>query len=283
MSAPTPQQIRDIFGENLKALIGKDNSVSQVCRDIGVNRSQFSRYLAHESHPRPDVLARICEHFGVDARILTEPLDTLRRADIEHPDPTLKFPTILARMRAFDHDIMPDGFYRIVRPAFTVPDAASAALVVMSSLPDKSKRVVSSIDSVHFGDLDQQLPWPQRRTTALAIQQTIGTALLFTSSTQRQAQSLCYFTHGHDASGSLFFGYMAMMRSNEPVHAQVLPAIMERYGDRLGDGMRARRRCGVFDYGALRTTERNYFESWNPLGPFTARWQSNAFRHLGRT
>ncbi len=70
MRAPTPQQVRDRFGKNLRILISREPSVSQVCRNIGVNRTQFLRYLSGEAHPRPDVLQRICKHFGVDARIL---------------------------------------------------------------------------------------------------------------------------------------------------------------------------------------------------------------------
>lgn len=280
MSKATPQEVRDIFGNNLKNLIQTRGSVSQVCRDIGVNRTQFARYLAHEAHPRPDVLLRICTHFGVDARILTQPLDELRNADRRMPRPELNFPAFLDRLQSFDHGLMPDGYYRLVRPAFTVRDTASAALVVMTTLADQSKRVVSSIDSVHFGDQDQRLTWPSRRTTALAFQQAIGTAFLFTSNARRQAQALTYFTHGHDAAGTLFFGFMAMMRSNESLHAQVLPAILERYGDKIADGVRARRRCGVFPYSQLRNSEQHYFEGWNPFGPFAGRWLTSPLRDI---
>lgn len=82
MNLPTPQQLRERFGTNLRVLLKDAVSVSQVCRDIGVNRTQFIRYLSGEAHPRPDVLFKICQYFKVDARILLEPVE-----DIRSPDP----------------------------------------------------------------------------------------------------------------------------------------------------------------------------------------------------
>ncbi|MEL6959829.1 MAG: helix-turn-helix transcriptional regulator [Pseudomonadota bacterium] len=65
---------RDVFSQNLKVLMGDKPNVSQVCRDIGINRTQFNRYLGGTSWPRPDVLVQICTHFDTDARVLTTPL-----------------------------------------------------------------------------------------------------------------------------------------------------------------------------------------------------------------
>ncbi len=48
--------------------------MSEVCRAIGVNRTQFSRYLAGDAFPRPDLLLRLCDYFEVDANILIRPV-----------------------------------------------------------------------------------------------------------------------------------------------------------------------------------------------------------------
>lgn len=45
-----------------------------MCRAIGVNRSQFSRYLLGEACPRPELLLKICNYFGIDANIPIRPL-----------------------------------------------------------------------------------------------------------------------------------------------------------------------------------------------------------------
>lgn len=73
----SPAQLREMFGANLRQLSEEYTSVSALARELGVNRTQFNRYLSGESFPRPDVLARICEFFGVDARVLLEPVDTI--------------------------------------------------------------------------------------------------------------------------------------------------------------------------------------------------------------
>jgi hypothetical protein len=70
-------QLRAIFGANLRTLSASATSIAGLCRDLGINRTQFNRYLVGEAFPRPDVLDQICRFFGVDARILLEPLEVL--------------------------------------------------------------------------------------------------------------------------------------------------------------------------------------------------------------
>ena len=62
-----PAQIRSIFGENLKTLYRETGAVAAICRELDINRTQFNRYLSGESFPRPDILAKICDRFSVDA------------------------------------------------------------------------------------------------------------------------------------------------------------------------------------------------------------------------
>ena len=69
----SPADLRNMFGENLRVLAKKYPSISELSRRLGINRTQFNRYLSGESFPRPDVLDRICSFFKVDARILLEP------------------------------------------------------------------------------------------------------------------------------------------------------------------------------------------------------------------
>jgi transcriptional regulator with XRE-family HTH domain len=59
-----------MFGANLRELSRRYASISDLSRRLDINRTQFNRYLSGESFPRPDVLDKICEFFGVDARIL---------------------------------------------------------------------------------------------------------------------------------------------------------------------------------------------------------------------
>lgn len=51
---------------NLRLLCGYRPSISLVARDLGVNRSQLNRYLSGSSTPRPPLMRRICDYFGVE-------------------------------------------------------------------------------------------------------------------------------------------------------------------------------------------------------------------------
>lgn len=68
---------RQIFARNLRILIGT-RSVSRIAREIGINRTQFNRYLTGETLPQVEVLLRICRAFGTDANILLYPVDAPR-------------------------------------------------------------------------------------------------------------------------------------------------------------------------------------------------------------
>ncbi len=124
----SPADLRKMFGENLRILAKTYPSVSQLCRELGINRTQFNRYLSGESFPRPDVLHRICSFFGVDARILLEPIDTLEteRGVLNHP---LIDDYIGAGMTDIPQDVFPNGFYRFSRLSFTEADLVITGLV----------------------------------------------------------------------------------------------------------------------------------------------------------
>lgn len=67
------------FAENLRLLCSYKASISQVCRDLSINRSQFNRYLAGNSAPRPGLLRKLCDYFGVEPHeILAPPEDFAR-------------------------------------------------------------------------------------------------------------------------------------------------------------------------------------------------------------
>ncbi len=127
----TPSQLRDMFGANLRVLCKRQPSVSAVCRELGINRTQFNRYLSGESFPRPDVLYRICTYFEVDARILLEPLEDVDRTGddiLSHPE----IRTFLSGATALvSEDLLPSGFYRFSRRSFTQQDKFIVGLVLV--------------------------------------------------------------------------------------------------------------------------------------------------------
>lgn len=124
-----PSVLRGIFGENLKILCAPYGSVSALCRELGINRTQFNRYLSGESFPRPDILHQICRFFDVDARILLEPVETIYTTSPEllsHPFLSGFFgsgPT------AVPENVFPSGFYSFVRRSFIDDNLFTIGLV----------------------------------------------------------------------------------------------------------------------------------------------------------
>lgn len=124
-----PIPIRAIFGQNLKALSGAYPSVSEVCRQLDINRAQFNRYLNGESYPRPDMLARICAFFDTDARILTDPIDSItaaRNSLLSHPEIS-DFTDVSTHL--IEETALPSGFYRFSRQSFLYPEKFISGLL----------------------------------------------------------------------------------------------------------------------------------------------------------
>ncbi len=116
--ADDPAALRKVFGQNLRLLCQGYPSISGLCRDLGINRTQFNRYMSGESFPRPDVLHRICGFFGTDARILLEPVATLQpaRGDmVNHPFLRGFFGSATIEV---SQTLFPSGFYRFARRSF---------------------------------------------------------------------------------------------------------------------------------------------------------------------
>ncbi|WP_051390013.1 helix-turn-helix transcriptional regulator [Bradyrhizobium sp. Ec3.3] len=55
------------FAENLRLACSYAPSVSEVCRRLDINRTQFNRYLRAAARPSPNILNRLCDYFGVEA------------------------------------------------------------------------------------------------------------------------------------------------------------------------------------------------------------------------
>lgn len=106
-----------VFGQNLRQLTAQRGSIAGVSADLDISRVQFQRFLKGEAFPKPQVLNRICTYFGVDARILLNPLSN---APLAVPASDGLAPELLAGLtwaiRGNRYPIKPDlmepGLYR---------------------------------------------------------------------------------------------------------------------------------------------------------------------------
>jgi Helix-turn-helix len=113
----SPAELRDIFGENLRVLSKQYPSISELSRRLGINRTQYNRYLSGESFPRPDVLGRICDFFDVDARILLEPVSNISAGGQVLSGPVLA-DFVGVGVNDVPQESFPNGFYRFSRHSF---------------------------------------------------------------------------------------------------------------------------------------------------------------------
>ncbi|WP_313550553.1 helix-turn-helix transcriptional regulator [Pseudomonas sp.] len=56
----------EFLSANLHLLCKHYRSIAEVCRQLGINRAQFNKYLGGKSQPTPYNLKRICDFFGVE-------------------------------------------------------------------------------------------------------------------------------------------------------------------------------------------------------------------------
>lgn len=254
---------RAVFGSNLRELSKRARSIAQLCRDIGINRTQFNRYLSGEAFPRPDVLLRLCRFFNVDARILLQSLEELEvEAIARAPDMTSLEP-LRRKMLDFDHKRTPDGYYRMVRPIATLPGMSVESLLVLKTRPDGTKAIQAAVPKPYYDAVGQVRTWPERRLSGLVFQHNEGISFLFSSATGRMLQ-LCYFSGGFSVLANLYTGYAAFTVSSGSRQAQIVPAILEYLGTDYRLALRTRRRETAAPKKTLSRVTREYFQRWTP-------------------
>ncbi|MBQ4824043.1 helix-turn-helix transcriptional regulator [Leisingera sp. HS039] len=69
----------DDFSRNLRRLCADTGSIAQVCREIGMNRQQFNRYLNGHGLPSAHNLHRIARYFGLEEEALFTPHQDFRQ------------------------------------------------------------------------------------------------------------------------------------------------------------------------------------------------------------
>lgn len=87
-----------VFLDNLRFACSTRRSISLICREIGINRQQFNRYINGEARPSAHNLGRIATFFGVGVQ--------------DFSLPAARFQERLARRAApgFDNGLLSAGF-----------------------------------------------------------------------------------------------------------------------------------------------------------------------------
>lgn len=206
--------IRSVFSENLKQLCDRDGTVTDIARQLGINRAQFVRYLNGESSPRPEILDTICRYFGYDARILLEPLSNLGQAQ---PSVSEAFSVAGMDEDVLIHDTtgLPDGFYKYWKVPFTFKGSVYVTLSHVKTID--GVRYIKTIDhrSFYRDKVVGQYAYRLRRCDGWLFSQRHGHSFLLTYGRNRTT-IYGYLEHAHGFNSHLYAGFTAI--SNPQKH-----------------------------------------------------------------
>lgn len=219
--------IHAIFGRNLRQLIGNGVSVSEVARDIGINRTQLSRYLYGEAFPRPDVLHRICVHFDVDARILTDPIENIRLDDGESvsapagPFDDLDFEPV-------SQSVLPDGFYIEWKSSWTNEGYFTKQLMLVYTDGGTRKTKLKQHVRVQKGPEGKRFSLPLIEHVGAVVAQPRGFAMM-DQGRGHSAVAMTVFRNGFFENEGLYPGYkLSSLVFNRTKHHFKGPTLLER-------------------------------------------------------
>lgn len=240
-STESPAQLRNMFGENLRQLSAPYASISDLSRQLGINRTQFNRYLSGESFPRPDVLARICNFFNVDARVLLEPVDKIETGDDPIANPFLRdfFGTAVSNVT---EDAFPSGFYRFSRRSFTDPSVYIVGLImILREGANTFMRGYESVDSMNLQNLPTNTR--AREFRALVMQQEDGIVLLV-SRRNAMTSSFNYLYRVASFENNFWVGFITRTVPEEVGRPRALRMVYEFIGNKVSDALPVARQSG---------------------------------------
>jgi len=217
-----------IFGENLRILCELRSSVSQVARDLQVNRMQMRRYLSGESFPKPHQLKQFCDYFGVDARILTERLTGEQLAFLEeYGSLQATAPRNPAMQEAMDYigDLgaffaesheLPDGLYLFLARSLFQRDTLTQMHIQIST-KHRARVVRTVVPKQYFealNGIDANLPPRERELRGLVLRIVNGYMLQFYQTNPRRMTAVIFLEPSLRPDLASFEG-MYMLLTNE--------------------------------------------------------------------
>ncbi|THH39222.1 XRE family transcriptional regulator [Aliishimia ponticola] len=231
-----------MFGANLRAMARDYPSISELSRQLDINRTQFNRYLAGESFPRPDVLARICDFFDVDARVLLEPVSnlTMSQSVLEGPELREYFGTGAHPNEAQ----FPSGFYRFTRRSFFAPESYVIGLVRVwrNSQEQCFVRGFEAREAIRQQDLPMTPEYREFRGHILRLEAGIGFVIA-----RRQAQSASYnfLAPVPSFENNFFAGYVSRTVPESVDSERIVRMVYEHLGTTFRRALEAGRGTGL--------------------------------------
>lgn len=244
----SPAQLRSMFGANLRHLAEGHKSVSALARELRINRTQFNRYLSGESFPRPDVLARICDFFDVDARVLLDPVDQIPKSS-----------GVLAlgyledffsdTVQHVSEDDFPSGFYQFSRRSFVKDTEFARGLVYVKRVNDIA--VVRGYEPKVALAMQGIPPAPVAREYRGYVQKVEDGVTLMASRRNGLTASINFLNRVSSFQNNFWVGYVARTVRENPSSTRITRLVYEHLGHDLHKALAAARSAGFCEFEDL--------------------------------
>lgn len=258
----TPAQLRNMFGTNLRQLAQNYSSISALSRDLGINRTQFNRYLSGESFPRPDILSRICDFFDVDARVLLDPVDSISRDKAQTAHPFLAG-FMGQSVQKIPEEQFPGGFYKFSRRSFLKQTDFVTGLVHVSHQGDSTfMRGYEPKGAMAIQGIPPSAQAREYRGYAMRVEEGIA---LFVCRRNGLTGSFNYLNRVTSFENNFWVGYVARtVRENSSSH-RMTRLVYEYLGNKPSAVMGTARRAGFSTYEDLEPFHQRLLQPEDPF------------------
>jgi transcriptional regulator with XRE-family HTH domain len=258
------------FSRNLKLLCGFYSSISEVCRRLDINRTQFNRYLAGGSRPSEYLLNRIADFFSVARDSLFLPPEKFRLMVEARPRSTSTAPLPFQRavellQAASRSDIQQYfGFYYDYYFSMAEPGQVLRAFV----------HIFPYANGVYYKRFERI---PSKKRSKHFVCKYLGTAFFLSDrlflvdyeSLTRNEITLSVYYPTYRVSVSSLAGVKLGVAANDQRQMKCARSIMESLG-KTTDTRRALGSCGLFppDHKSIPSWVIEMIDNSRPLDPF---------------
>tara|TARA_R110002094_G_scaffold178152_4_gene157442 strand:- start:3287 stop:4105 length:819 start_codon:yes stop_codon:yes gene_type:complete len=186
---------RPTFAANLRVLTSYSQSIAAVCRDLGISRQQFTKYLSGKNLPSLRNLRKMSDYFGVEENEMLMPVDEFSKLIALNPpratsnDPLQAFIAGSVRSNAssrhafkeflgfyYSHFIIADTPNQITRSLLCVYEADGAVLTKnIERYPDENDgaAAINKFEGVALYNSERMFIYEREITPGTRIWQTV--------------------------------------------------------------------------------------------------------------
>ena len=245
--------VRKTICERLKLLSQKVGSVSVLSEEIGVNRTQLSRYLSGQSVPRPELLVRIAQTYDLPLGWLMTPHEDAGASLSEFALADSMYDLYANRRFQVPGTTLSDGFYLAWKGLFTDPGKVEAYLCRIQ-VSNGVGRVRSNMINYlkRSGDFEQAEPI-DHICSGIALKSHRGISISYSDSSSNIMAS-CFLlpaTSLRYSTKEVFAGFMTLHCATGRKEVNIVPKVIEKLPSDCSSLLGAARKTGVYAYDEL--------------------------------